>query len=158
MKLWKLSRWLLFHMYGEINYWFWINACFFGKTSRGIFKIPFKCQTFTKSNLNVHFIPETTGHVWRRLTAKTSSLLLLITNLLRGACFHCGQKETGVTHVRSNCAIHRCQAPWRVIECVLEGIHTIQVLWKPNNTYWYHFFINSTEGSIQVKLCSEWLD
>ena len=47
---------------------------FFGKISREIFKIPFKCRTLQNKNSNVHFILGNTGHTWRRLNVPLFNL------------------------------------------------------------------------------------
>ena len=53
---------------------FFSECIFFGKISREIFNIPFKCRTLQRRIWMFISVSENTGHAWRRLTVTEISL------------------------------------------------------------------------------------
>ena len=67
---------------------------------------------------------------WSLTTVK--SRLSVCSDLLSGACFNCGKKETVIAFNRSRCTIDPHQTSSRVIQCITEFINAAHFLSKLN--------------------------
>ena len=161
MKLWKLSRWLLFHMYGEINYWFWINACFFRKDF--------------KRNLQDSIQMPDTRHLQRAIWMFISFPKLPVTcdvdwlpkppvcccslpTCWEVLVFTVAKRKQGSHMWGATVPFTGVRPPEELLNAFLRGSTQSRSCESQTIHTDIIFFINSTEGSIQVKLCSEWLD